>query len=267
MGLLDDRYLELHRRFLHHRRFKAIRRCQILDYAVFEDLPDVSYPGPRMRVLTDASSGVNELLNSINHFSVAISDLDAWAKVLNEIDVEEDRFSALFEIITPVAFLTLSFPAAIRGKIVFVVARMIRDTFYLRAHNGEHIGDHELTERRLASVVQKMENGELRVLAERLSEAITEIDGENYRAATNNYRNRANHQITPNLEIGERFAFAPMSGEGIEGFSFGVERSLKLEQLLGPLVEQHESCRHVCHNFLEVLTAFRSHWRTTPGYN
>lgn len=262
MGLSEARYLELHKQFLAARRSKTELAGKILDYKTYEDQEDSPYSGFQMRTVEDAKTGVNELLNWINHFAAIIENYAAWAEVLEESQDEQERFSTLFEIISPISFLALSFPAAIRGKFVYVCARMIRDTFNVKKGVNNFLDDHLLNEKRLISLVRAIADSTLRSEIESSIQTLTEIDGKSFRETTSNYRNRANHGIAPYIEIGERMAFAPMSGTGFEGFTFGVEKAIRLNTLMEPLVEQHANCTNSMKAFLPVLMSFRERWRT-----
>ncbi len=132
MGLSINRFLELQRAYLETRRSTDTPVCQFLEFDDFKLSNEAKYPGSRMRVVEDAKTGIDEILNWTNHFALSIADFRAWSEVLASARDREERFSILVEIISPIAFQTLSFPAAIRGKIVFVCSKAIRDTYNLR---------------------------------------------------------------------------------------------------------------------------------------
>lgn len=161
----------------------------------------------------------------------------------------------LFEIMSPIIFMTLSFPSAIQGKIVFTSARALRDLFDIKKKNGKPIEDHELTARTFNEIVENVSHARIKGTALDLIEQLTKIDDEEFRQSTGNYRNRANHQITPYIEYGERLSFARLSGDGFEGFSFGIEQALKLAGLVQPIKLQHRAC-------CEVFAKF---WSLTNG--
>ncbi len=89
------------------------------------------------------------------------------------------------------------------------------------------------------------------------------IDGKSFRQLTLNYRNRANHQITPYLEIGERFAFASMEEDGIEGFTLGVEKAISMSDLVTPLKEQHSQCCEAVKALWQIILRFQVGWVTS----
>ena len=155
----------------------------------------------------------------------------------------------------------MSFPAAIRGKIIFVCGKAIRDSFHIRKPNSKPLADHELTERAFTDRLVPSEKiqglkDELALLIERLSA----IDGDTFRQATLNYRNRANHQTTPYLEIGERFAFAPIAEDGVKGFTFGVEKAITIADLIAPLEVQHNYCRDAVKALWSVILGLKMAW-------
>ncbi len=265
MGLSEQRYIEVHQRFLEARRCENALWSETLDYRAYNDPGNDPYPGFRMRMVEESKSGVRELLNWINHFGRVIEDYSAWSEVLAPIENEQERLSILFEIVSPVSFLALSFPAAIRGKFVFVCGRMIRDTFRIKGKNGKSIEDHHLNENVLSTLVARIPDPTIRSTVDSFTATLTEIDGKAFRETTNNYRNRANHGITPNIEIGQMMAFGSMSGEGFEGFTFGVERAIKIDTLIQPLVEQHRNCMIASEAFIPVIAKFRENWRASPA--
>jgi hypothetical protein len=59
-------------------------------------------------------------------------------------------------------------------------------------------------------------------------------------------------------------AFGSMSGQGFEGFTFGVERAIKISGLIEPLVEQHVNCIKTFRAFWPVIEVFRQHWKASP---
>ncbi|MBK8467284.1 MAG: hypothetical protein IPL32_15810 [Chloracidobacterium sp.] len=255
MGLTKKQYIELHSHFFELRGEQGRDLCEILDYDEYEDITTGQFAGPYMRVVSDAQAGVNELLNWINHFARTISDIEAWTQVLNEIRDKDERFSTLFEVVSPVAFMTMSFPAAIRGKLVFTSARAIRDLFNLKKSKGKVIFDHELSEKRLSQLALEVPEPSIKDPLGRFISKLEQIDGDEFRQVTMNYRNRANHQIAPNIEYGERLVFAPLSGKGFEGFSFGVEHAIRLCDLIEPLKQQHSECCLVYKAFWDVVIA------------
>ena len=260
MGLSESRYIELQKQFLAVRRSKT-NPYKILDYEIYEDRDESPYSGLRLQAVEEANSGVNELLNWINHFASIVEDFAAWTEVLEASIDEQERFSTLFEIISPISFLALGFPAAIRGKFVFVCARMIRDTFKVKKRDNSFLDDHLLNEKKLNEIVKSVTDPPLSIAIQSFVQTLSEIDGKSFRDTTSNYRNRANHGITPYIEIGERMAFAPMPGKAVEGFTFGVEKAIKLNALIDPLIEQHANCSSSMKAFLPVVVNFRKLWR------
>lgn len=255
MGLTKKQYVELHTHFFELRGAHGRELCEILDYDDYKDITTGQYAGPYMRVVSDAQAGVNELLNCINHFARTISDIEAWTQVLNEIRDKDERFSTLFEIVSPVAFMTMSFPAAIRDKLVFTSMRAIRDLFNLKKPNGKVIFDHELSQQRLIQLARDVPEPSIKDPLDRFISKLEQIDGAEFRRVTMNYRNRANHQIAPNIEYGERLVFAPLAGKGFEGFSFGVEHAIRLSDLIEPLKRQHSECCVVYKAIWDVVIA------------
>lgn len=249
MGLSKEQYLFVHQRFFDLKMEPGREFCEILDYAEYVD-EDRGFRGSWLRVSSECESGVNELLNWINHFAKSISDVEVWTQVLDEHDDEGTRLPINFEIIAPIAFMTLSFPAAIHGKLVFTLARALRDLFKIKRPNGKSFDDRDLNLTTLRQISKQVTNQAVNNSLETFLKELTEINGEDFRSATLNYRNRANHQIAPGIEFGERFTFTPLIGDGFEGFEFGVEYPIRLSDLIGSLKRQHDaSCR-----------AFRAFW-------
>jgi hypothetical protein len=260
VGLSKEQYLLVHQRFFDLKMAPGREFCEILDYAAYVD-EDRRFHGSWLRVSSECETGVNELLNWINHFAKTISDVEVWTQVLDEHDDEETRLSINFEIVAPIAFMTLSFPAAIHGKLVFILARALRDLFKIKRPNGKSFDDRDLNLGTLRQISKQVTNHAVNNSLETFLKELTGINGEDFRSATLNYRNRANHQIAPGIEFGERFTFTPLIGDGFEGLEIGVEYPIRLRDLIGSLKHQHEVCCRTYKTFWDVVVKLNNSMR------
>lgn len=259
MGLTTKQYIELHKKFRKRRSSRKSVLCELLDYSQFE-FPSNSYQASFLMVVEDTKTSILEVLNWSNQFAITVEVTALWAQIVDEMNDVDLRLSLMTEIVAPIAFYALSFPAAIRGKIVFGVERMFRDTFDIKKKNNKKWEDHQLLESNTDLLIPSVEIIGARSEYNKLVQAVAEIDAEDFRKVTDNYRNRANHQITPCLEIGERLVFQEFADKKSKGYSFGIEKSLKLSDLIDPLIEQQQRCRTATDNLWTLCGCLHKHW-------
>lgn len=259
MGLTIKQYIDFHKLFSKRRGTRGSFLCELSDYGQFE-FDSKNYQGTFMMVVEDTKTSILEVVNWSNQFAIKIEETKLWAQIVDETPDVGLRLSLMTEIVYPIAFYTLSFPAAIKGKIVFGAERMFRDTFDIRQKNNKEWEDHQLLERNIDLLIPSVKIIGARSEYNKLVQAVREIDGEEFRRATDNYRNRANHQITPYLEIGERLVFKKFADNESKGYSFGIEKALKLNELIDPLIGQHQRCRKAIDNFWALCECIHQRW-------
>lgn len=179
----------------------------------------------------------NAVANEINQLGVCIQRLEAWDEVLRQAS-DEERHELVFEFINPVAFLALNLPAAIRERTIFAATHLCHHANRIHPDWVDNLeADHNIRMKSLEKWSRQWKPGG--PLVARLQQ----LDGEEFRAATKNFRNRFHHRNPPRLEIGVTATLTRIDGPpGRTTLGLGVAAPLQLAELIGPLWGQHAAC-------------------------
>jgi hypothetical protein len=89
------------------------------------------------------------------------------------------------------------------------------------------------------------------------------LNSETFKATSGNYRNRSQHQIPPNIELG--YTPDPNMRVNSEGFlvDFGGEKPIQINEIMPPLLEQYKAAAEVMKMFWKAIIMADEHWNIT----
>lgn len=183
------------------------------------------------------------LANEINHLGIFIQHLRAWAKVF-ESCTEDERHELLFELVYPLAFTALHYPAMISSRFSFSITHLCH-----QAGRGTPgwVDDLE-DDGKLGFKTAKRELAAWKEGAKVL-DALGKISQKDFEASTLNYRNKVEHRIPPRIEIGlSQFVTrtrvkAEADATPSVQYGFGYSEPLKIEKVADLLQAEHEAAR------------------------
>ena len=152
---------------------------------------------------------LRELTNLLNHWLGSLRRWRAWNSIIAGYE-QEDAWELRREFLEALAHQCLLLPSAIRDTFTFVATnsmhqvRMARDANYPDYIDGDPTG-HDEKPRHLTR--RQKEQRLLKLMtpwpaATDFVSLISSLDGQDYRSATSDYRNRTSHAIGPRLGIG-----------------------------------------------------------------
>lgn len=155
------------------------------------------------------SIGLQESISWFNSWLITLADLEAWRIVLRNEYNEQEKWALRHHFVDRLAYFSLLQPSSNRERICVMATN-----FACRAHakffpekketplsnslkNKGNMLKRSDKERQLLGLVENWAYGRA------LVDALQKIDGESYREATNQYRNKASHYIPPRIEFGD----------------------------------------------------------------
>jgi len=209
----------------------------------------------------------NELINAINAWNHRLRSWSAWNRVLTSIGDEADRWEVRSEFVEPLVFFCLHQPASTRDRLIRFATQVVHvgnlrviagyrdvlaeDAKVFKRLQQNHKKPHAVFLRRDEAEAQFRERSGEWAAAGALLADVLQLDAEDYRDATGDWRNRAAHGIPQHFEFGEvervtrevRFARAKVDvPRGVEfkddrtrksvSYVFGGYDALKLDDVL-----------------------------------
>lgn len=192
-------------------------------------------------------SNLNELINAINAWNHRLRSWAAWNRVLASISNLKERWDIRSEFVEPLAYFCLQQPAGARDRLIQFATQvahfgnlrvlagypdvLAEDAKVLKRLQKNHKKPHAVfLSREEAEVQFRNKSCEWRE-AGALMALVQQLDDEDYRAATGDWRNRAAHGIAQHFEFGtvervtRKVGFAEVSVEVPGGLEFREDRS------------------------------------------
>lgn len=165
------------------------------------------------------SSNLNELINAINAWNHRLRSWAAWNRVLATISDEHDRWDVRSEFAEPLAYFCLHQPASTRDRLTRFATQVVHvgnlrmvagyrdvlaeDAKVFKRLQQDHRKPHAVFLNRGEAEAQfRDKSGEWRE-AGALMACIQQLDSDDCRDATGDWRNRAAHGIAQHFEFGE----------------------------------------------------------------
>lgn len=193
------------------------------------------------------SSNLNELINTINAWNHRVRSWAAWNRVLASISNLKERWDIRSEFVEPLAYFCLQQPAGARDRLTRFATQVVHfgnlrvlagypdvlaeDAKVLKRLQKNHKKPHAVfLSREEAEAQFRNKSSEWRE-AGALMALIEQLDDDDYRCATGDWRNRAAHGIAQHFDFGEvervtrRVGFAETAVEVLGGVEFREDRS------------------------------------------
>ncbi len=236
-----------------------------LPYALVKEVSEWSPPRLGDQML---SSNLNELINAINAWNHRLRSWSAWNRVLTSISDEADRWDVRSEFVEPLVFFCLHQPTGTRDRLIRFATQVVHvgnlrviagyrdvlaeDAKVFKRLQQNHKKPHAVFLRRKEAEAQFRDKSSEWREAGALMALVQQLDADDYRDATGDWRNRAAHGISQHFEFGEVervtrwVGFAETKVEvrgGVEfkedrtrksvSYVFGGCDALKLDEVLG----------------------------------
>ena len=175
-----------------------------------------------------------ELVNSHNHFVLWLNRLAAWERIIGGYS-EDDAYSLTFEFVEMPLDYCLHFPYRFKQRITFCATQLCYVAgIHARLLAGGAIdNDQNVQLASLKTVAGHWQAGPP------LVEAIERLDGEGFRRATGNYRNKAQHRFPPRLAFGEvTYVERSFPAGHIVSYSMNVAHPIRVGDVLPALAEE-----------------------------
>jgi hypothetical protein len=165
------------------------------------------------------SANLNELINAINAWNHRLRSWIAWNRVLATISDERDRWDVRSEFVEPLAYFCLHQPAGTRDRLTRFSTQMVHvgnlrmvagyrdvlaeDAKVFKRLQRDHKKPHTVFLSREDAEAQLRDKSSEWQDAGALMALIRQLDSDDYRDATGDWRNRAAHGIAQHFEFGE----------------------------------------------------------------
>jgi hypothetical protein len=177
-----------------------------------------------------------ELVNAFNQYAYWLTRLVLWERVLKDYS-DENAEALRYEFTKLPLDHCLHFPYRFRSKLTFCATQLC----YTKAIAAKTLSkalvksDERINLETLVAVVQDWKSGPL------LVEALKAIDGESFRQATFNYRNKAQHRHAQRLDYGHVANIVRSFPESsLVSYSFGQLPPILAGDVLPVLVAEGE---------------------------
>lgn len=254
-------------RFLDHALASQQITTPYLPYDFANQLSDSDWPplaGEIVRGnLTESANGINEFHSRINH-------LDAWARVIAEMN-EEDAWDTTHFLVSPIAHFCLLQPYALKERLVHAATQIIHQG------NIKCFDDYQdslptdpvdISNPKWPSGREKF-NALLQISKkkwltwEALGKSLTKLNDRQFEQQTLRYRTKANHAIPPHFEIGlGPFVTRYLSTDYVlpeaqpkaprVTYGFGGTPPLKISEIVSICATEHANAVD-CHQRLEAV--------------
>ncbi len=207
---------------------------QFLGYDFADGQPDFIYD-------LQESDFTRELVNTFNEYAYWLHRVSLWDEVLRTYP-EADRLELQYEFTTLPLDYCLHAPYKFRSQVAFCATQLC----YTKAIAAKLVTkdsvqpDEKVTLGSLIAVAHHWSAGP------KLVEALKQIDGENYRQATFNYRNRAQHRHPLPLHYGHTSAIVrSFPANAKVSYAFGESPPLTTSDVFPALAAEGERMRTV----------------------
>lgn len=153
---------------------------------------------------------LRELTNGLNAWKGALRRWCVWNQVLSSVEADARR-GVEWEFVEPLAFMNMFQPSGTRDRFGFVGTNALHQVLMAidPARPDQLAGDPKDSTKKPRRVGRTEREAQLAEMASRWPEgplfirALQALDGDDYEAATKDFRNRASHAIAPRFTYGE----------------------------------------------------------------
>lgn len=254
-------------RFLDHALASQKIATSYLPYDFAKQISESDWPSLAGEIV---GSNLTESANGINEFHSRIDQLDAWARVIAEMDYE-DAWDTTHFLVSPIAHFCLLQPYALKERLVHAATQIIHQG------NIKCFNDYQdnlptdpvdLSKPKWPSGREKF-NALLKISKKKwlssgaLGKSLAKLNGRQFEQQTLRYRTKANHSIPPHFEIGlgpfvTRYLSTDDMLPGTEPkvprvtYGFGGTPPLKISEIVSICAKEHANAVD-CYHHLEAV--------------
>lgn len=154
-----------------------------------------------------AAGEIQETINSVNAWGMRLHEWRAWNQVVGSYEIDDDKWEVLYHFVEPVAFFCMLQPSGLADRMM-----VASETILHQANRCIFPGEPDRLDQDLRQgkpLRRSDRRKQLNRLGKRWSkfdafrEALSEIDGADYRKATRNFRDLSSHSFAPRLMTGQ----------------------------------------------------------------
>jgi hypothetical protein len=257
--LTKERYLEFHSRFYDLLDEENVWFKKLVSFEQHK-IASASAQGPSWMIFHMIADGhTSELLNGLNNFCTRSRRLEAWSRILNETENEDEKFEVLLEMVEPVFRITIDYPYALRSSLIYVSALVLRETARLLRFSFKDFKDRDITYKTIDRF-RPLAHAQGWTGFDMFLQKLSQVSSKEFVEQTQNYRNRVHHQVEPNLEMGLLASVVRQKGEGVLSYEVGVENPVKLSRILPLLASHFDACVEAFEAFWVLLNEQIREW-------
>jgi hypothetical protein len=191
------------------------------------------------------SGSYSTLLNDTNGFLDDLYAISIWNSILNDYADLTQRVHLIVEFVEHRARAALNAPRALKDNLIFAAAKI--GIFLERGAKGKIPEDHRIKVGHLNGWIGDWDG------FERLDILLKEIDNEQYREKTKNFRNRMHHNTPVGIGIGiiPDYRFEN-EGAGLR-FTFGHTEPLSLTEIIDSCLPQYSAFKNALWHYRSML--------------
>lgn len=194
------------------------------------------------------SDYTRELINSINRFRLYIKSIKTWQSVLKEFN-NHDKSYIIIEFLIPLVDYCINRPYSIRNKFIFSLTHLLHQTRILTDSkwvDGNLPNDQTINYNTLLKVANNF------VHIDDFQSQLNNINNQDFRNFTSEYRSRSHHRFSRNIELGYSLSFKrKKENEKNVVYYFGGEPAISISELIQPILHQH----------FDLINSFNSYWK------
>lgn len=187
--------------------------------------------------LADETS--RDLANGINHLIDLTMRLESWELVIRPLGID-DKFHLLHEFIHDLAAIALLSPYTLKARFYFAIAHLSHQANrVLDGDSWEDTWDTLPPDSRLNEEVAIRLTKRWRSWR-RLNRFLNTVDMQDYKKATDSFRNKHTHRFTPRIELGltQMTKRLPSVNDGQICYGIGGSEPMKLSEVVAELKKQ-----------------------------
>ncbi|HMB56208.1 MAG TPA: hypothetical protein VKM35_03270 [Arenimonas sp.] len=205
------------------------------------------------------SDFTRELVNTFNKYAYWLTRAQLWERILEDYS-EDEALEIRYEFTDLQLDWCLHFPYKFKSKIIFCATQLC----YVKAIAGKLIsresvkGDDQITLGVLSEVATHWISGAV------LIKALRDIDGEVFRDATDQYRNKAQHRNARRLDFGHISNIVRSFPKGsVVRYGLGDSPPILTRDVLPALIAEAEKLRFAFNAYRELVDDHVANGRET----
>jgi hypothetical protein len=202
---------------------------------------------------------LTSVANVVNSFWKHLHDVAAWANVFKTA-TDADKFNAVIEFVGPIADHCLGAPYSLKQMLIVSTCKISHQTRRFSEKSSFSEKSLKRDEALNFKQAEKLASGFAGWPA--LRDALAQLDDDQYKTETNNYRRRLNHGFRPSIEYGNFLFVERTSSPDDRGsvYNFGSAPPLQLEKLVPALSRQYDAALRSYDRYFDLIKEQHQRW-------